>query len=417
MTSNSESTIARLVDRCEAREGISDADAEAILEAHRTMELLGRNTVSVAHYADVLMRMCKLATEVGGLADALTERAAAEPLVRYINRTYENPETNKGYRTALRSFGRFATGGGDVPESLAWVPGGYPANYDPAPDPAKMFEWTAHIEPMLDACRNVRDEALIALAWDLGPRTSELAALTVGNISDSEYGLAVTIENGKTGSRSPTIVKAVPYVNDWLNRHPGGSDDPLWSRLSTPAAVSNNYLRKILREAGDRAAVELPAKPTPTRMRKSSASFLAKQGVNQPYLEDHHGWARGSSEASRYIATFGDAGDRAIAEAHGMEVEHEDDGPAYIECVRCTLENDVSRDRCRRCGQALTQSGAETAAQLEEMRAEMLMLMDSDQTGDPVTATDTLTDPEVEHELTELRGKLDRLEAALGDYD
>lgn len=46
------------------------------------------------------------------------------------------------------------------------------------------------------------------------------------------------------------------------------------------------------------------------RMRKSSASYLASENVNQAHLESHHGWTRGSDVASRYIAVFGEANDR-----------------------------------------------------------------------------------------------------------
>lgn len=105
MTRNSEATIARLGERCETSEGMTEADANTILEAHRTIELLGRNTVSVAHHTNVLMRVCKLGTEVGRPTDTLDDRAAAEPLVRYINRAYENPETNKGFRTDCGASG------------------------------------------------------------------------------------------------------------------------------------------------------------------------------------------------------------------------------------------------------------------------------------------------------------------------
>lgn len=363
MTDQPETAIRRNVERCEARDGMSEADAEAILDAHREMELLGRSEVSASQHSDVLMRSVKMAREVGGLADALEEKQAAEDIVRWINRTYDNEETNRGYRQCLRAFGRRALGVDELPEALDWVPAGYSSNYDPAPDPAQMFEWEAHIEPMIDACQNARDEALVALLWDLGPRTSELHDLRVGNITDSEYGYKVTIENGKNGTRSPTIVRSVQYVRDWKERHPGSDDDYLWSRLNQPKRVSRNYIRDVLKKVARRADIDQPATPTPTRMRKSSASYLASQNVNQAFLEDHHGWVRGSDKAARYIAVFGDASDRAIAEAHGVDVEPDRDEPEMIRCVRCRELNDAKRTRCYQCEQALTQD----AAQIEEI--------------------------------------------------
>lgn len=383
MTDQPRTAIRRNVERCRDGDGIADVDAEAILDAHNHMELVGDAGVSDSQHSDVLMRSVKIAreTEAGTLAAALEDRDAAEDIVRWINRTYDNPETNRGYRQILRAFGRHALGGVDeLPESLDWVPAGYPSTYDPAPNPGEMLHWEDHIKPMLDACQNTRDEALIALAWDLGARTSELHELQVKDVTDSDYGLQVTIENGKNGSRSPTIVKSVPHVRDWLERHPGDRDDYLWTKLSKPERISRNMLRKALYEAGRRAVVDLPSKPTPTRLRKSSASYLASQNVNQAFLEDHHGWVRGSDKAARYVAVFGSKSERAIAAAHGVDVEIEDDGPDMVECVRCEALNDGSRSRCRQCDQALSQDAVqkeETVSELADRIDNLLIEADS----------------------------------------
>lgn len=379
MTDQPETAIRRNVQRCKDRDGMSEADAEAILDAHEHMVLVGRSEVSASNHSDILMRSVKMAREVGGLADALEDRDAAEDIVRWINKMYENEETNRGYRQCLRAFGRRALGVDDTPESLEWVPAGYSSNYDPAPDPAKMYRWDDHVKPMIEAAENVRDEALVALCWDLGPRTSELHELTVQNVSEGEYGLRVTIENGKNGSRSPTIIKSVPFIRDWLERHPGGEQDYLWSQLSKPKRISRNYIRDALKRLADEADMRPPSKPVPTRFRKSSASYLASQNVNQAFLEDHHGWVRGSDKAARYISTFSDANDRAIAAAHGVDVDEPDDGPSMKECVRCGELNESDRTRCRSCNQALSQEAAQReqiVAQVSEMIDEKMVLAD-----------------------------------------
>lgn len=367
MTDHPEAVIRRRVQICRDRRGIAEVDAEAVLDAHRNMEL---TVVSDQHHSDVLMRAVKFGRELEGgvLASALEDRDAAETIVRWINRNYDNPESNRSYRQSLRAFGRHALGVEDLPECLDWVPAGYPSNYDPAPDPGKMLHWDEHVKPMIDACMNVRDEALIALCWDLGARTSELYELQVSDISDSEYGLKVSIENGKNGSRSPTIVKSVPFVRDWIEHHPGERDDYLWTKLSSSDRISRNMLRKALYEAGERADVTLPSKPTPTQFRKSSASYLASQNVNQAFLEDHHGWVTGSDKAARYITVFSDQSDKAIAAAHGVDIEPDDDGLEMIECVRCSELNDKGRLRCYACDHALSQEAVEKEQLLDRFQ-------------------------------------------------
>ncbi|MFB6205630.1 MAG: tyrosine-type recombinase/integrase [Haloglomus sp.] len=406
MSDYPEATIARLVERAEASADMSEADAAVIFDAHDEIELLGRQEFSVASHETILMHAVKFAVEVGGLHAAIREgdREATERIVRWINREYDNPETNKRKRTALRRLAALASDGEGMPDSVAWVPSTYPSTYDPAPEPGKMYHWDDHIEPMLDAARNSRDRAWVATAWDLGARMSELYALQHNDVSDSDHGLQITIRNGKTGTRTPTLITAVPYLRRWLDDHPGRGEDYLWTRLNRAERISQNRLRDILKELADEAAMTPPSTPTPTRMRKSSASFLASQGVPQPHLEQHHGWARGSDEAARYIAVFGDAAEREIAAAHGVDVEpDEPDEIAPMECYRCGRDTPRDRETCMWCGQALSPEAAADAEARERRAQETLARMDSEKAIAFLRVIESMDDPEVAAALDELR--------------
>lgn len=347
---------------------ISDRDRELLLDVSNQIRLLGPSEYSDYRHEFILRRGLVIAKRCGGLADAVDDRDAAEDIVAWINTAQtDSAETNKDYRVALRNLGRLATDGDDIPDSVAWVPGGYPSNYDPAPDPAKMLTWADDIQPMLEACLNSRDRALVALAWDAGPRAGELFDLTPGNVSDHEYGLQLTLD-GKNGRRSPVLIPSVPYVRRWLSDHPGGDTDPLWCKLNSPAGISNNRIRDALKEIADRAGVGKPV--TPTNFRKSSASYLASQGVSQAHLKKHHGWTRGSEVAARYIAVFDDANEREIARAHGLDVtddEPDDIGP--LVCPRCEQKTPREKDACVWCGQVLDQDAAE---RVEKQRQDAL---------------------------------------------
>jgi hypothetical protein len=318
--------------------------------------------------------MFSLAKEVGGLAAALEDRGAAEEVVRYINdEKAGSPETNKDYRTAFRMFGGLVSDGdtSEKPDTIDWIPGGYPSNYDPAPDPSDMFRWDDHIKPMLAACNNSRDRALIAMAWDLGPRPGELYDLTVGRFTEHKYGLKVTLERGKQGTRSPLLIPSAPYVRDWRDDHPAADDPsaPLWSRTTRCEEITNQRIRDIVREKAEQADITPPSAPTPSQLRKSSASFLASQGVSQAHLENHHGWRRGSDVASRYIAVFGEAQDREIAKAHGREVDEaeETDALAPLQCPHCGQETPSDRAACMHCGGPLDQEKLELIEEIVEM--------------------------------------------------
>lgn len=394
-----------LTEKIEAGDrGGTKRDRERLLEFARELKLHGNDYTDFRRLK--LLRHCtRIAEEVGGLDAALTEKAAAEDIALWINDTYDNEETNRDYRVALRVIGRFLGENehdpDDPPESIKWISATTSSTYDPSPEPANMLLWDKDVLPLIENTHNSRDAAMIALAFDLGPRGGEFEALTVGDISDGEYGLRVTVR-GKQGKRTATVVPAVPHLNRWLADHPGGEtkNAPLWSKLSKPEAMSYQMLTKVFREAGRRVA-GLPSEPEEedritwkaaeieaafgkplnlTNFRKSSAAHLASKGVNQAHIEDHHGWTRGSKVASRYVSVFAEEADREIAKTYGKDVgEKETDDISPVECLRCEKETPRDKKLCVWCGQAL-QPGA--ATEVRELERKMMDAMaDADDAG------------------------------------
>lgn len=389
-----------LVDRIHESDEIDDSDRDVLDEFRRQLDLLS-SRYSLNRKIKLLRHLVLIAERHGDVARLLDDRDHAEETVVWINRKFENEETNRDYRAAIRVFGRHVTEGDEIPDSLSWVPSGTSSTYDPAPDPGEMLRWEDEVQDMLDAAMNTRDAAAVALLFDAGLRGGEYASLTVGDISDSEYGLQVTV-NGKRGQRSITLIPAVPYVRDWLRNHPAGDDPsaPLWSQLGRNEEVSRTMKNQILKRVAERAEVRKPV--TPTNFRKSSAAHLASKGMNQAHLEDHHGWVRGSSVASRYVSVFADESDRELARVYGAEVpEQEDDKIAPLDCPRCGEQTPRERSLCVWCGQALEPGAAEQAeavddllveeiAQSEPERAEQLIEMREEVREDPEARADLI---------------------------
>ncbi|MDY6766495.1 MAG: site-specific integrase [Candidatus Nanohaloarchaea archaeon] len=321
-----------------------------------------------------LLRHCTIiAEETGKLLDALDDRDAAEAIVRWNNRRNTNEETNRDYRVALREFGKYVTDGDDIPDSIAWIKATTSRDYNPAPDPTEMLDWEDDVLPMIDATMNARDAALIAVAWDAGSRAGELLGLRVGDVTDHDYGLQITVD-GKQGQRSITLIPSVPYLNRWLQDHPRRDDDtaPLWCKLQSGEEMSYQMCRKIPREAADRADVTKPV--TFTNFRKSSASYLASQGVNQAVLEDHHGWSQGSDVAARYVSVFADASDRALAKAHGKDVEEAEPEPiASVTCPRCEKETPRNEPFCMWCNQAIEHGAVDEIEETQQAERRQLL--------------------------------------------
>jgi integrase len=344
--------VESLRERIRDSDEIDDADRELLLTFSDKLYLLKSQYTDHRH--DKLLRHCtRMAEEVGGLADALVEREAAERLVRWINKTYDNEYTNHDYRTALRILGKRVTDEEGIPASLEWIPSGTSSSHNPVPNPADMLDWEADVVPMIDETRNSRDAALLAVAFDAGARSGELQDLTVGDVSDSKYGLTIFVD-GKTGQRSVNLIPSVPMLQRWLSDHPAPEDPnaPLWSKLSKPEELTYRRFRAIFDDAARRVDVTKPV--TPTNFRKSNATFLARRGMSQAEIEDRQGRKRGSDATAHYIARFGGETDEEYARLHGVEVDEEEPEPiGPLDCPRCGRETPRHKPTCVWCNQAL----------------------------------------------------------------
>lgn len=215
-------------------------------------------------------------------------------------------------RVALRMLGGHLMPGDpedEKPFTVEWISADLPVDYDPIPDKMKMRWWDEHILPALNNAKYARNKAALAVDWDAGPRSGEFRSLTVGDVGDHKHGKEITVD-GRQGQRSVTLITSVPYLKRWLEVHPKGDDPeaPLWCDLDTGREVSYKMKQKMIRKPVERAVengdLKKPSKMGFTRMRKSSASYLARKNVSQNQLERHHGWVENSDEARRYIIVF-----------------------------------------------------------------------------------------------------------------
>ncbi|MEA5406976.1 tyrosine-type recombinase/integrase [Haloarculaceae archaeon H-GB2-1] len=228
---------------------------------------------------------------------------------------------------------------------------------------------------MIDDTRNARDAALIAVAFDSGARSGELEDLRVGDVADHDHGLQIFVD-GKKGQRSVTLIPAVPFLNRWISDHPDSDDPdaPLWSKLSKPDEISYRQFNNAFKDAAKRAGVDKPV--TPTNFRKSNASWLARKGMPQAFIEDRQGRKRGSDVTAHYVAKFGGEADTTYAKLHGKDVEEDDPDPiGPVDCPRCGKETPRDEDACVWCRQPLEYDTVEARKQEDrEVRSAVLRM-------------------------------------------
>lgn len=372
------SALERLHTRIEESNELSADDKDALL---RFSDELGVHNYSLGRRIKLLQHCTMLAGDsekydsddlpdpdlVDILGDSKKARKNAKKYVSWINGNYKSEESKRDNRVALRMLGGHLSPGDpdEKPDSVEWIPSDFPEDYDPTPDKTKMWEWDEHILPAVKNAKYARNKAAVAVDWDAGPRSGEFRSMRIGDVTDHKYGKEITV-NGKQGQRSIVLVSSVPYLQRWMELHPRSDDPeaPLWSDLDTGRDVSYKMKQKMIRRPVQRAVengdLKKPSKMGFTRMRKSSASYLARKNVSQHHLERHHGWVENSRQARRYIAVFAEDTAREVARAHGVDVSEDEMDPiGPVECPRCQRETPRDEVQCMWCGQALSQEGVE----------------------------------------------------------
>lgn len=350
-----------------ANDIISDEDQDSLLLVTDQFDL---HDYSDNRHEKLLRHLVRAAEKVGGLTEALEDRDAAEGLVRWVNRTYDNPRTKCDYRLAIRAFGKLAlrrSPQDDPPESIDWMSGNTPRNYDPQPSRADMLDWQDDVLPLInDGATNARNKALFAVQFEGGFRPHcELYDLRVGDVKKTDYATEIEVD-GKTGERSVTMILAVPYLNRWLGDHhpcPGDDDAYLWVKHNGERMSYTTFSRYFSR-AADRIGLEKPV--TPKNFRKSNATWLAKLGKNESFIEDRQGRQRGSDAISHYVPMYGDDRAAEYAELHGEDVETEDpEDYTPVSCPNCRQRTPQDKPVCIWCNHALDHDAVDDLREAE----------------------------------------------------
>ncbi|WP_363463703.1 tyrosine-type recombinase/integrase [Halogeometricum borinquense] len=372
--------IENLRERIKTSEEISDEDREALITfSNKLYRKTGDYTDD--RHEKLLRHLTRMAEIIGDVHKIPECEEATNDLLDWIPDTYDNEYTRHDYRIALRVFGGHMTEGPlkDKPPHIAEISTGTGSSHNPIPKRSDMLSWEKDVLPMIDAAQNSRDKALFAVAFDSGARSGELQHLRYGDVHDHPHGLQIFVD-GKKGEREILLIPSIPYLNRWLDDHPGKGDEtaPLWCKKNTPEAISTTRFLDIFKESAKRAGVTKPV--TPTNFRKSNASWLATRGMNEAFINDRQGRSRKSKATRHYVAKFGGEGDDTYAKLHGLEVEDdEEDELGPLVCSRCNRETPRHEDFCMWCHKAMSPKAVETLEEQEnKVRKEFLKMARSD---------------------------------------
>lgn len=399
--------VMRVLETIEESDDISDYNAELLREYHRDRVLGG---VGSATQQKNLAYLKKVAEHVGGQPLDELDRGDVKNLIQWVHDRDLAESTVETYKeiTVLFWVWLHDADNRDDVEQVAWIETNGTTSNNTLP---KDLLTRDDVDAQIDAAKNPRDKALISMLYETGARIGELIDLTVGDIEDRKHGKKVVIE-GKTGARRLPLVRSVPHINDWLNKHPNPEKDaPLWCKIQQGDAdepLGYRYIReKILKKNMERAGIDKPSNPH--HYRHSRASHLATE-LKEAQLCEWFGWVQGSDVPARYVHLSGRDIDDAYDRMHDLyEPEEDEQEPDVVECDRCRELNQPDAAFCMRCGFALDQ---ETAAELEEQVEDDVKLdyrdtdpEDTDTQEKIDTLDDLLDDPEVKAALLKKFGE------------
>jgi len=233
------------------------------------------------------------------------------------------------------------------------------------------------VKRMIQVAANPRDRAFVAVLYESGCRIGEMLSLRVKNITFDRYGAAIAVPHFcKTGMRRVRIISSVPYLTEWLNRHPdqGNPEAYLWqsregTQLSYPRA--RHILSDLARKAG------IGKRVFPHLFRHSRATHLANH-LTEAQMKEYFGWVQDSEMASVYVHLSGRDVDKAILHMYGLEQDQskQEQVMAPKSCPRCGETNPLTNAFCSRCGMPLDEKEALRLIQMDMQRRQADSVLD-----------------------------------------
>jgi integrase/ribosomal protein L40E len=210
------------------------------------------------------------------------------------------------------------------------------------------------IGQLVEACRNLRDKALVTLAYDSGCRVGELLTLRIKDLEMDDRGMMVHV-SGKTGERTVYVIgDSIAYLREWRKVHPHGSngDSALFVDLVTGEPMNYDAARIGISKAVKRAGIK---KRVHLHLFRHSYATRYSEVLSESVLKAQMGWTGSSRMAQKYVHLSAQQQKNAVLTANGFEPEVKTIKHAsLITCKRCGEKNPSTAEYCMKCWFPLT---------------------------------------------------------------
>jgi len=274
----------------------------------------GRDPLGTAT-ADMAETLAEYAAHLAGAgkAPSTIERALAAIATAHRTAGLDRPDLTLA-RAVLRDYRRERAGAGHRVTKAS---------------PITITALRAMVDQLdLATAAGLRDRALLVLGFALGARRSELAALDLHDLTDTDDGLLVRIRTSKTDRDSTGRDVALPYgvhpetcpvrtARAWLATlaSNGRNAGPVFVRIDrhdtlgrTPhgrgapdGRLTGQAVALIVRRAAIRAALEPAAAWSGHSLRRGFATETYRAGADPLRIARHGGWKDGSATLLGYV--------------------------------------------------------------------------------------------------------------------
>ena len=350
------------------RSNIPDENKQLLLEFDQACVLEG---LSVPRRAKLLRHMIDVSREFLPVPfKKATRKDLQEAVVRIEGRKGYSLYTKRDVKIAIKKFFKWVVYGDDYtsredyPPLVSWIRVAIKRK-DLVRVQASDLLAVEDVENMVEAARNPRNKAFLAILYELGARIGELGRLRVGDVTRDEYSHLVDLD-GKTGKRTVRVVLYAGHLVTWLNLHPGRQDpaSPLWPSLRPRRYLQPLPYREFAGWIKDTARkVGIKKRIYPHLFRHSRATHLLASGkMNEAQAKAFFGWVPDSRVLSIYAHLVTKDANDAVLKMYG--IRQPDDLGSRLEamnCGMCQAANPLTGKFCHRCGYALQIRAAEDA--------------------------------------------------------
>ncbi len=236
------------------------------------------------------------------------------------------------------------------------------------------------IAKMTEHALNVRDKAMIQVAFETSARPDELLSVKIKDVTFDSNGGVIVLSGYKRAPTPIPILFSVPFLKKWISEHSHKDDNnsALWEsvcNVEKREPITSKYYNKMLKRCAKRANID--KRIWAYLFRHSGITHQVKQGLSGELLCIYSGWVLGSSQVKTYAHLTGSDLRNKMLQINNILPENPDkiEPPKAVMCPRCEYENNDKIDYCLRCDMALSHKAQRSAIEKRQKQEKSILDM------------------------------------------